>query len=128
MAVAPRRPEPMTPQQEAAWKARKMAQWDRICDAFAPPPQEERAPFVAPTLHVSMVQTRNTFMVYARGDGFNDEFCLGNPPHTVTRDDRLLTVPGRDASDRDVAAVIEAWKVRRSVTNYDPLIGKGEPQ
>lgn len=118
--VATPRPSPMTPEQEAAWITRKVAQWQRLSAAFAPPeaePDEDgNAPAPAVDLHVSMVQTRTTFMVYARGDGFSDEFCLGSPAHTVIRDDRAHAVPGHDASDADVEAAIRAWKARRKVT------------
>lgn len=125
MALAARRPEPMTPEQEAAWTARKTVQWERIRDAFALPEGEAVTPS---TLLVTLIRTRNAFVIRVQsGDGFDDEYCIGSPAHTVTRNDQLLTVPGRDASDRHVEALIAAWKARRRVTNADPLHGKGEP-
>lgn len=121
MAITPRVPR-FTPEQSTAWQARKLAQWERIRDAFAAPAEN-----AAQAFDVSMIQTSDTFMVYARGDEFADEFCLGSPAHNVTRDDKLLAVPARDPSDAAVNAVITAWKSRRKVTNFDPLHGKGEP-
>ena len=125
MALAARRPEPMTPEQEAAWTARKTVQWERIRDAFALPEGEVATPS---TLLVTLIHNRNAFVIRVQSqDGFDDEYCIGQPAHTVTRDDKLLTVPGRDSPDRHVDALIAAWKARRRVTNIDPLQGKGEP-
>lgn len=120
MAVTPRVPR-FTPEESSAWQRRKMEQWARIQAAFAPPEGEE------PELHVTMIQTKDTFMVYARGDDFADDFCLGQPAHNVTRDDRLLSVPATDIDDDAVDAAILAWKSRRKVAAIDPLHGKGAP-
>jgi len=104
---------PLTPEERAAWMAKKTAQWLRVEKALTDT-----------GLNLGMVQTANTFWLKVssfEGPEFNDEVCFGDPAKSVTRDDRLFNLRSVDFTDEQIDAVIAQWRILQKV----PVVPRG---
>ena len=97
--------EPLTTEQSAEWQKRKVDQWGRLSA------DEKLASKLAEAgITLSMVQTKNTFVVHCNKDGEPfDELLIGDPGKTVPRDDRLFNLRKVDLDDVQIATALIVW-------------------
>lgn len=97
--------QPMTPEEAAAWEARKFAQWEAI-----------EAALKDSSLTLALIQTQHTFVVRVLGPGgFEDEMCIGDPAKSVTKDDRTFNLSAVDMTGPQISAALQEWKLLRKL-------------